>query len=102
MSLAYDKKLHLAAGAIVAWAAYMLAQPGLVLEPLLALLQVERGTLAALAALAAGLAKEGFDWFHQDVHTVDPMDAVATFFPGLLVFVGDWAFYHLTIPQGLV
>lgn len=96
MSLAHDKKLHLAAGAVVAWGAYMLAQPGLVLEPLLAVLHVERGALAALAAGAAGLAKEVFDALNPKQHTVDPMDAVATFAPGLLVFIGDLAYFSAT------
>lgn len=72
MKIAPDKKLHAAVGLIVA---------------LVVLLWTGSGVLAAVAAVAAGAAKELYDLGNRDRHTPDLWDIVATGLPGLVILV---------------
>ncbi len=58
-----DKVLHLLAGATIAGLTYAAT-----LNPIFAL----------AFAVAAGIAKEGYDSLHPTIHTVDVWDAIAT------------------------
>ena len=79
----YDKALH--------------SLYGLIMFTILSL--VVPSVYALAVVIFTAVVKEVYDYFHQDIHTVDVMDCVATaLMPAVLVFL-EWLFLVLGINQ---
>ena len=74
-----DKLMHAAAGLAVAL--FVWAVTGSI-------------SLGLVAAGLAGIGKEVFDYFHPETHTADPLDALATVAPALLLWLIVVGFYE--------
>ncbi len=75
--MAHDKKLHLIAGLAISLVTGILVSL-LTKNPMVIF------TSSCLATVVAGAGKEIYDSFYPESHTVDKMDAIATFCGGLI------------------
>ena len=82
LNIPYDKALHALSYGMVTFTLLSLAVPSV---------------YALVVVVFTAVAKEVYDYFHQDIHTVDVMDGVATaLMPAVLVFL-KWLFLVLGI-----
>jgi len=85
MQIAYDKKLHLAAGFIVGFIGGFLvafaAATNKVTHPWAILLPA--ALVGGVLGRVAGVLKEKYDAKHPETHTVDPLDIKFTMYGGV-------------------